>query len=77
MFTWFNVFLFLNNQSTLRSLLGCAVLGMAPSASRSKEAIRHLEVALAGRDPVGTCREGGMGFFHRKMAGESLGLMGL
>eukprot|EP00435_Cladocopium_sp_Y103_P047345 s619_g13.t2 len=28
---------------------GCAVLGMAPSASRSKEAIRHLEVALAGR----------------------------
>ena len=50
---------------------------MAPSASRSKEAIRHLEVALAGRDPVGTCREGGMVFFHQKMAGESLGLMGL
>ncbi|CAK9044005.1 Protein unc-45 homolog B (Unc-45B) (UNC45-related protein) [Durusdinium trenchii] len=28
---------------------GCAVLGMAPSASRAKEAISHLEVALAGR----------------------------
>eukprot|EP00913_Durusdinium_trenchii_P029147 g27325.t1 len=27
---------------------GCAVLGMAPSASRAKEAISHLEVALAG-----------------------------
>jgi len=28
---------------------GCAVLGMAPSASRSKEAIFYLETALAGR----------------------------
>ena len=28
---------------------GCAVLGMAPSASRAKEAIGHLEVALEGR----------------------------
>jgi len=28
---------------------GCAVLGMAPSASRAKEAIYCLEVALAGR----------------------------
>lgn len=28
---------------------GCAVLGMAPSASRAKEAIECLEVALAGR----------------------------
>lgn len=28
---------------------GCAVLGMAPSASRSKEAIYFLEVALTGR----------------------------
>jgi hypothetical protein len=28
---------------------GCAVLGMAPSASRSKEAIYFLETALAGR----------------------------
>lgn len=28
---------------------GCAVLGMAPSASRSKEAIHCLEVALTGR----------------------------
>lgn len=28
---------------------GCAVLGMAPSASRSKEAISYLEIALSGR----------------------------
>lgn len=28
---------------------GCAVLGMAPSASRAKEAIHYLEVALSGR----------------------------
>merc|ERR1712151_298006 len=28
---------------------GCAVLGMSPSASRSKEAIQYLEVALSGR----------------------------
>lgn len=28
---------------------GCAVLGMAPSASRAKEAIACLEIALAGR----------------------------
>merc|ERR1712136_586843 len=28
---------------------GCAVLGMAPSASRSKEAIAYLEIALSGR----------------------------
>eukprot|EP00927_Polykrikos_kofoidii_P051976 TRINITY_DN45749_c0_g1_i1.p1 TRINITY_DN45749_c0_g1~~TRINITY_DN45749_c0_g1_i1.p1 ORF type:complete len:383 (-),score=61.21 TRINITY_DN45749_c0_g1_i1:209-1276(-) len=28
---------------------GCAVLGMAPSASRAKEAIHYLEVALTGR----------------------------
>lgn len=28
---------------------GCACLGMAPSASRAKEAIRFLEVALSGR----------------------------
>merc|ERR1711933_95908 len=28
---------------------GCAVLGMAPSASRAKEAIYFLEIALTGR----------------------------
>lgn len=28
---------------------GCAVLGMAPSASRAKEAIHYLETALTGR----------------------------
>merc|ERR1719215_1318379 len=28
---------------------GCAVLGMAPSASRAKEAIAYLELALTGR----------------------------
>lgn len=28
---------------------GCAMLGMAPSASRAKEAIEHIEVALSGR----------------------------
>jgi len=28
---------------------GCAVLGMAPSASRAKEAINYLEIALTGR----------------------------
>jgi len=28
---------------------GCACLGMAPSASRAKEAIRFLEIALSGR----------------------------
>merc|ERR1712217_907734 len=28
---------------------GCAVLGMAPSASRAKEAIHWLEIALSGR----------------------------
>jgi len=28
---------------------GCAMLGMAPSASRAKEAIWHLEAAFAGK----------------------------
>lgn len=28
---------------------GCAMLGMAPSASRAKEAIEHIEIALTGR----------------------------
>merc|ERR1712136_542316 len=32
---------------------GCAVLGMAPSASRSKEAIAYLEIALSGRTSGG------------------------